>query len=67
MTINKGDMVRWKDASKGTALGIVASSPREVEMKLTPKATSLKLCVDVLFDGKLHRNVPMGELEVFEI
>ncbi len=62
MKIRNGSLVKKRDEDLG--IGVVASDPREVELKITPKIVSLKLCVDVLFDGKLHRNIPIDELEL---
>ena len=62
MKIRNGSLVKKKDKDLG--VGVVASDPREIEMKMTPKVVSLKLCVDVLFDGKLYRNIPIEELEL---
>jgi hypothetical protein len=53
-----------KKINEDLGIGVVASDPRETAMMMTPKVTSLKLCVDVLFDGKLHRNIPIDELEL---
>ena len=62
MKIKDGALVKKKDQDLG--IGIVASDPREIEIKMTPTVVALKLCVDVLFDGKLFRNIPVDELEL---
>ena len=62
MKIRNGSLVKKRDKDMG--IGVVASDPREISMQMTPKVVSLKLCVDVLFDGKLHRNIPIDELEL---
>ena len=62
MRITNGSLV--KKTNEDLGIGVVSSDPREIAMKMTPKVTSLKLCVDVLFDGKLHRNIPIDELEL---
>ena len=65
MKIRKGSLVHWLDHDP-TNVGIVVSEPREVHWRVNPKIYAIKLAVDVMFNGRLHKDCLVEQLQIIK-